>query len=168
MRKKLLILFSLFLLVLSSFAQNKPKESTPITPDLKEQIKIWDERIQDLEVFSKTAMELREQALQEAKKEIENAKKLLNQGKEQDAHSALIKARHHAKRIGNLGFVKPPKFKGKKGRGWWDCGCCEPPFGPPPFGFGYGAPPWAGERHPFGYGPWWMDKDGFEKEDDDD
>lgn len=157
MNKKMILALLVLLSGLISFAQDKPKDKVPTPPDLKERIQMWEERIQNLETRNKAETELREQALTEAKKEIANAKKFLDQGKKQDAHSALVKARHHALRINDLGKARmhrmPPRFRRPM-----HCDCWEPPFGP---GFGprFGPPPWSGERHPFGYGPWWLDKD---------
>lgn len=144
----LLISFSIF--SGSVFGQDTKKDDSKL-PDVKERVSLMEERMQRIEVRMKAESELRDQAMAEAKKELANAKKLLSQGKENDAHSSLIKARHHLQSISGMGQSNKMGPKGKRGKHRASCDCSMDR------GFGFGAPPWAGENHPHGFGPRWMD-----------
>ncbi|MDK9699703.1 MAG: hypothetical protein OEM52_06140 [bacterium] len=157
MKRIISILLSAMLVIiaLSAFAADTddkaaPSPRTPLT--VKEKVELAQERLLKMETKLNADIELSKDAIASAKKELESAKKLLAQGKEQEAEEALVKSRHHARRLSLLG--PGPKGRGGRGHGprmggpgmgnFPDC-----PMGAPRMGI-------DGERP--GFGPRWKDR----------
>ena len=154
------ILFSGFIL---AFAAQPEEKKPPQPPTLKERIDKWEKRLANMESRFKAEVDLRTEAIEAAKKELDAAKKFETQGKESDAQAALFKVRHHVAR------VTKPVGMGMRWRAHRmqafrqsppNLGSMNCPM-PPDERMHLGPPPWAGKGcgPGCGWGPWRMERE---------
>lgn len=117
MKRKLIIAAMIFTfgaaVALAADKDAAPKMPEP--PSAKERIERMSKGMERLEVKLKADADLRTEALAEAKKNLDDAKKFAAQGKEDLANEALIKARHHMGRIHAIDGKGPKGPRGGPG-----------------------------------------------------